>query len=278
MDVFTPDLIKRVIYSKYLMKRATALQAKNNELSSAEALLAAHDSVEMLTQVVADHVEVTLPREFKQFWKVIKAKTNREPPREAAMDKLNHARVGFKHKGILPNPSIVSDALRNAVAFCEEISRDYLGLDFESVSLADVILVAEARDKIKEAERHSADGNFGQGIASLGIALDALMKDARERSGNALVGLIDVTGRAFVLDPAAMSLRFKLQKIAETVDMLILGIDVAPLRRFNQIAPIRQHAADGEVTIIWTRDETLLTAEDFDFCHAFIINFGLSAV
>ncbi len=44
----TADLIKRLIYSKYLLKRAKALQQTGNELSSAEAVLTAHDGAEML--------------------------------------------------------------------------------------------------------------------------------------------------------------------------------------------------------------------------------------
>jgi hypothetical protein len=48
------------------------------------------------------------------------------------MDRLNHERVGFKHKGIPPNPATVGNHLKNAVIFCDEASRQYLELDFDS--------------------------------------------------------------------------------------------------------------------------------------------------
>jgi hypothetical protein len=38
-----PDLIRRITYSKYLLRRATFLQREGNELATAEALLFAHD-------------------------------------------------------------------------------------------------------------------------------------------------------------------------------------------------------------------------------------------
>jgi hypothetical protein len=270
--------MKRVIYSKYLMERAKVLLAKNNELSSAEALLAAHDSVEMLMHVVTDHLKIVGFRDFMEFWKVVKNAIRKEPPRKEAMGRLNHARVGFKHMGILPNPSVVSDILRNAIAFCEEISQEHPDLEYESVSLADVIQVKEARDKIIEAEKHKADGNFGQAIASLSVAFDALLDDAQARYESALVGRIEYPGRGIVLDREAKNAISKVQKLAETVDMLILGVDVGKLRRFDQLTPIRQHAYSGDVMLIWTRDHTRLTIEDFDFCHAYVIDFGLSIV
>ena len=49
-----PDLIRRITYSKYLLRRATFLQREGNELATAEALLFAHDGAEMLMRVVTD--------------------------------------------------------------------------------------------------------------------------------------------------------------------------------------------------------------------------------
>src|SRR5579859_5247772 len=121
-----PELTKRVIYSKYLMKRAMAVQAEENELALAESILVVHDSVEMLMRVVGDKLRIQLSNDFMGFWHAVKVAKGKQPPRKAAIDRLNHERVGFKHKGLPPNPATVSDLLRNALAFCEEISREYL--------------------------------------------------------------------------------------------------------------------------------------------------------
>jgi hypothetical protein len=274
-NLLAPELMKRVIYSKYLMKWATTLQAEGHELAFSEALLAAHDSVEMLMRVVIDKLRVPPPHDFMGFWKVVKDAKGKQPSRKAALDRLNHERVGFKHKGIPPNPAIVGDLLRNAIAFCEDISREYLDVEYESVSLADLIHNADAREKVKEAEVRKSNGDLATAFTNLGLAFDELFSEARQKNEVALVGPIPIMGRRWVQDLASLSLESKLQEMAETIDALILGIEPAKLRRFTVTTPLRQHAASGAVTTVWRRDPNLLTSQDFDFCYKFVVDFGL---
>jgi hypothetical protein len=275
MATIPTDLLKRVIYSKYLFQRAQNLEAEGHELALAGAVLAAHDAVEMLMRVVTDKLNVQWTHDFMKFWRIVEAKTQKMPPRLASIGQLNDDRIGFKHKGIPPNPTTVSDRLRNALAFCEELATEYLDLDYQTVSLADLIPKITAREAVKEAEVAIAAGILGTAFEKLGIAFDDLLREIRQKHGAALVGSIEIVGRAFVRDAASESLKSKLQKIAETVDALILGIDPAKLRRFDELTPIRQHMASGAVTIVWRRDPENLTIHDFEFCHSFVIDFGL---
>ncbi len=270
----TPELLKRIMYSKYLLQRAQALNAEGHELALGASILAAHDAVEMVMKVVTDTLNVPWAHEFKKFWSLVEQKTGTLPPRLGAMDQLNDDRNGFKHKGILPNPTNASERLRNSLEFCEEISQQYLNVDYQSVSLADLIQNILARAKIKEAESEKENGNLPAAITKLGLAFDDLLGEAREKHKEALVGHIPILGREFVQSVASESLKSKLHKVAETVDSLILGIDLAKLRRFSEITPMRQHTA-YEVTLIWTRDWNSLTIEDFHFCRTFVIDFGL---
>jgi hypothetical protein len=132
-----PDLIRRVTYSKYLLRRATSLQREANELATAEAVLVAHDGAEMLMRVVVDFLGAKVPDRFMLFWQNVTEKTSIQPPHKAAMDRLNDLRVGFKHKGNLPNRSVADNLLPVVTAFCYEIASLYLKLDYETVSLAD---------------------------------------------------------------------------------------------------------------------------------------------
>lgn len=271
----TPEQLKRIMYSKYLLQRAQALNAEGHELALGASILAAHDAVEMVMKVVTDTVNVQWAHDFKKFWPLVEQKTGILPPRLGAMDQLNDDRNGFKHKGILPNPANVSDRLRNSLAFCEEISQQYLNMDYQSVSLADLIQNVVARTQIKEADLAKESGNLPTAITKLGLAFDDLLSEARKKHEEALVGQIPILGRDFVQSVASESLKSKLHKVAETVDSLILGIDLAKHRRFSEITPIRQHSVSGQVTVIWTRDGNSLTVEDFHFCRTFVIDFGL---
>jgi hypothetical protein len=270
-----PELTKRVIYSKYLMKRATTLQAEGHELALAEAVLVAHDSVEMLTRVVADELKVAPPQEFMRFWKAVENKVGKEPPRKAAMDRLNHERVGFKHKGIPPNPATVGDLLRNAVAFCEEITREYLDVDYESVSLADLIQNADAREKVKEAETAKANGDLKGAIIALALAYDVLLEEARKKHQASLIGEINlpIPDRKLALEFAGVGRQ--LSKLVSIVDGFTLGIDPTRYRRFVRIVPARRRYASGRVDILWLGSSTKSTEAEFDYCYAFIVDLGL---
>jgi hypothetical protein len=197
------------------------------------------------------------------------------PPRIGPMGQLNSDRIAFKHRGIPPNPTTVHDRLRNSVAFCEELATVYLGLDYQAVSLADLIREDSPRQHIKESEVAMSAGDPQTAFGKLGIAFDELLREIRKKHRAALVGPIEIRGKAFVQDQASESLKSKLHKVAETVDAIILGIDPAKFRHFSELTPIRQHMASGEVSIVWTRDPQNLTVQDFDFCHSFVIDFGL---
>ncbi len=266
----TPDLVKRLSYSKYLLRQAKSFQQAGNELSSAEAVLAAHDSAEMLMRVITDHLETGPLKNFMDFWKIVKEETASEPPHRGAMDSLNSLRVGFKHKGILPNSSVVADLMPSVAAFCVESTEQYLKLDYNTVSLADLILNAEARDKVKEAEKVRAEGNIPDALLALGIAFDKLHDEARERHS---LGLIQQRhwGR---YDWAGGSIR-GLRQVVDTVNMLILGVHPSKLRRFSAFTPSRTYSRSGEMQVVWLRDPKRLVTEDYDFCCQFVIDFAL---
>ena len=105
----SPDLLKRLTYSKYLLCRAKELRGRGDELSSAEATLTAHDSAEMLMRVTTDFLGAKSEQEFMKFWQSVQDKTGTAPPHKGQMDQFNKVRTEFKHRGILPNAGVVAD-------------------------------------------------------------------------------------------------------------------------------------------------------------------------
>ncbi len=265
----TPDKVKRLTYSKYLFRRAKSFQQIGNELSSAEAVLAAHDAAEMLMQVICDHLGINSSDNFMKFWEIVRAKTDSEPPHKSAMDRLNNLRVGFKHKGNLPNSSVVADLIPSVAAFCAESTEQYLKVDYESVSLIDLIPYAAVRDKVKEAEKARADGNIPNALFALGIAFDNLRGEAHKRDS---LGLIP---QFYGTHDWGQGLDRPLRQIIDTVNMLILGIHPPKLHRFSVSTPTRTYATSGAMQAIWTHDPTKLGTDDYDFCHQFVIDFAL---
>jgi hypothetical protein len=270
----TPEELNRVVYSKYFMQRANSLASEGHEMALAAAVLVAHDASEMLMRVVSDVLNVKW-NHFGEFWSNIEAKGLPRPPRFGPMDQLNSERTAFKHKGIQPNPTKVPPRLLEASAFCDEIANSYLGLNYQLVSLADLIQNPAARTKLKDAEAAATRAEFDAAITDCGNAFDLLFAEAREKHKGALVGDIPIDGRDFVKSPATESMKAKIQKISQTLDALILGIDPSRLRKFSETTPIRQRTGYGDVTVVWTWDPARLTKSDYDFCHSFVIDSAL---
>ena len=281
-----PDLVKRLVYSKYLFNRARLLQQQGNELASAEAVLTAHDSVEILMRVVTDYLDTNPAREFMKFWNVIKEKKGTEPPHKNAMGRLNNLRVGYKHMGNLPNPSVVTDLMPSVAAFCADVTAQYLGHDYATVSLADLVQNAAAREKVKEAEVAKRAGNIKDAILALRMAFDTLHNEARSRHKSILIqDIVFATILAPRLDPIFEplvktlkldKLLFNVHQLVETMNGILLGIEPARFRRFSEITPMRWHMPFVTTAIYsWRTKNPELVPEDFDFCHQFVIDFAL---
>jgi len=279
------DLIRRVTYSKYLLRRATALQREGNELATAEAVLVAHDGAEMLMRVVADSVGAKPADRFMQFWQNVMEKTSIQPPHKASMDRFNDLRVGFKHKGNLPNRSVADDLLQLVTVFCHEIASVYLKMDYETVSLADLIPNGPAREEVKKAEVAFTNGDTEKAFLGLGVAYDKLYEEAQKTRGLAVLqghrdrwdqpflwsGEAERYAKALHIDKMAK----ELQRLIDITNSLVMRIQPQDLRRFNWLTPNRRYHNSGEVTAMWSHQVPALGREDFEFCHEFVIKFAL---
>jgi hypothetical protein len=281
-----PDFIRRITYSKYLLRRATSLQSERNELAAAEALLFAHDGAEMLMRVVTDFLGASPPKELINFWNNVAEKTkNGEPPHKGTMDRLNNLRVGFKHKGNLPNRTVVDGLLPIVNSFCLDIAALYLKIDYETISLADLIPIDEARKEVKKAEEAFIKGDAETTFLSFGVAYDRLREEARKTLGPLMSQShwdrwdssshwptgVRQYAKALQIDKMAKDL----QHLIDITDSLAMGIQPQQLRKFESLTPLRSYSASRQMTVIWTRHAPTLDEEAFEFCHAFVIDFAL---
>jgi len=261
--VLSPDLVKRLTYSKYLLRRAISLQREGNELAAAEGVLVAHDAAEMLMRVVTDSLSVTYDKQdrFMDFWKKVK---DPPPPHKSTMERFNRLRVDFKHLGTLPHPGVVTDLLPVVTAFCHEIAGLYLRVDFETISLADLIPNEEARAKIKEAETSFEKGELEDALLALSLAYNLLFKQAGEK-----FGFLKVQGRDELLPGFTRGLR----ALVRSVNLLSMGINPIRAQRAAMLMPgiARSPFSDSVQVEVW-REPTI---EDFEFCRDYVVDFGI---
>jgi len=240
-------------------------------------------------RVVTDFLRTNQAPDFMKFWKVIKEETGTEPPHKNAMGRLNNLRVGFKHMGNLPNPSVVTDLMPSVAAFCADVTAQYLGHDYATVSLADLVQNAAAREKVKEAETAKTAGNIKDAILALRMAFDTLHNEARSRHKSILIQDIvfatiltprlDATFEPLVKTLKLDKLLFNVHQLVETMNGMLLGIEPARFRRFSEITPFRSYLGlQRKVQYLWRPKCPELRPEDFDFCHQFVIDFALRLV
>ena len=92
----------------------------------------------------------------------------------AKIRELNKARVNFKHYGILLDQSEASKFQSIVDEFLRTSCQDHFGLNFDDISLADLISDKEISSKLKEAEELSSQGKYQESIEKAAIARSIL--------------------------------------------------------------------------------------------------------
>lgn len=139
-------------------------------MSGGLAISLSQDSVEILVWTIAKELEAEV-RDKDPFTKLLdsiesaKKNTARSPlPLKAKILELNSARVNFKHYGNLPAPGEVEKFVGYAEESLREAMRQFFNVDFDSLSLADLVTDDLVRNKLKLAEQLLAEGSFKESV------------------------------------------------------------------------------------------------------------------
>ncbi|WAZ20182.1 hypothetical protein STRCI_001281 [Streptomyces cinnabarinus] len=95
----TPSTVQQLALVKHAYQEGVDAGRLVHPLSST-AVLKFHDAVELFLGLAASHLGTNVnPKiDFLEYWGQIKSQSQVALPGKADMDKLNHARIGFKHK------------------------------------------------------------------------------------------------------------------------------------------------------------------------------------
>ena len=101
-------------------------------------------------------------------------------PGVAALQDLNKARVGFKHNGNLPHPPEALKHRASVEALLREAMCDHFAVDFDSLSMVDLIENDDIRGHLKDAEVSLAADRIAEAaiaLAKVRILAFGLMRD-----------------------------------------------------------------------------------------------------
>ena len=166
-------VIKRLTYIKYLYQQGTE-QSKLSETIAGFALMQFHDSVEMFLLLVAENLGKEKFRDWKfmEFWSKIDSLTMRD-----AMEAMKNRRVSLKHHGSFPSHDDVVECCINVGTFLRENVKIQFNIDFDSISLIDLISYESVKNLLQAASTELGNGNLHASLTQSRLAFDDLLDE-----------------------------------------------------------------------------------------------------
>ena len=146
-------IVNRLARIKYLYKIGIE-QSKQVEAFAGFSILTFHDSAEMFLLLILEDREETIQKNrhnkisFMEYWDLFKDLTLRK-----SMNNLKERRKNIKHKGLFPSISDIEESRITITNFFRENTLNFFGIDFDSISLADLIEFPNIKEFVLKAER-----------------------------------------------------------------------------------------------------------------------------
>jgi hypothetical protein len=301
----SPDEASRLAFIRYLHHQSVE-QGRLPEPQSSAAVLLLHDAVEAFLLLAAEHLGAAAPPQFGQYWDAL------SPARLAGgvnlavrqgMVRLNRVRVNLKHHGVQPGKAAIDQSLADAATFFAANTVSVFGVDYDQVSMADLIEQEQVRELVRKAESATAVGEYSGAMIALsdacelllmprrstssrpsplrfGDSLDLVAPNLKHRVGEALqlphdTRGIDIHGwdRQFVAEHIS-TLTDTVAALQRAARVTTLGIDYAAYLRFSRLVPIHSDNAQG-VREYRAPTGYAPTSNDVEFCYQFVVSASL---
>ena len=277
------DIQRRIVNAKFIFEKATAIQAESSDMAISICLLLAHDAIELLMLAVLDHVNAkpNARRNFMDFWPEMKQATSIEPPDLIPMEALNKLRVGLKHNGNLPHTQTVRDLIPRCRGFFENILRAYCEINYEDVSIIELLPDPEVISLLRKSETDFAEGDKLGAMLNLKFAFHKI-----ERPDGKILPFLEAPEkptvpyeiRGFGIEKYLEQLYSFLEESAKTTNAMLLKIDRLQYAAYLQQGPYIQWTMDGKPHVHCRDDYRSLTREIYEKWKAFVIDYAFKAV
>lgn len=166
-------ITKRLTYIKNLYQQGVE-QSKLPEVIAGFALMQFHDCIEMFLLLVAENLgkKDYTKWPFMQYWAEINTLTMRD-----AMNIMKQRRVSLKHHGSFPSHDDVVECRINVGTFLQENVKIQFGIDFEAISLVELVSYESVRNPLSIAVQNMADGKLYDSLVQSRIAFSNLLED-----------------------------------------------------------------------------------------------------
>jgi len=256
-----------------------------------------HDAVENFLGISADYLSVNVNAKinFLEYWGQLKASV--DLPSQAAMRRLNDARVSLKHHGSFPSEQTVQQAKEAVATFFAAATPMVFGVEFDTVDMVDLVTMPEVAQIIRDAQTHADVGEVATALAGLDYALQTMLSAVGRSepwdpspfgfaarlptwmkptisTRYARDGWVSPLASVF---PQIDGLRKTVSAIQAAMVLVNIGIDYPKYVRFRSIAPRMDSYMTGSRRFVYTDKHESRTPEEYQFCKMFVIESALAA-
>ena len=279
----TKQTLERLGLIKYLSHLAIQ-QSVQPEPLNGFSVLQFHDSVELFLNLTCETLNIKVPQNFMEYWPEINKVTNPDVlSHQTSMLKLNKSRVGFKHHGIIPSKTDIESFRVTTLSFLTENYAKFFKIEFEKVSLLDLIENIKCKSHIQKAEEAFANKSLEECLNNLSKSFGYLLHDYESnkidkryrnpfnfsgqfRSLQNIPHKLDNESNRFLTD-----VKNSIISIQEILRLLTIGIDYKKYIKFSAYVPGYSSTSSDEIIPHYISRKTL-SFENFDFCKNFIID------
>lgn len=288
------DALTRLAFIKYMFTIGVEQTEKPEPLCWAS-VLTLQDAIELFLQLAAEFVDVKERLKdihFLEYWSLInnrlKIMGKSELSQLISMERLNKARVNFKHYGTPASKTAITGDFKVSVTnFFEENTLTVFGINFSEISLLELVSNQKTKDDLKKAEELLNQNKLEESLDKVALAFQELINDYEDKKR-------DKWGYSpFSVGPHAYShfssffmhidgdlgkfidwSRKSIEAIQETVRIIGFGIDYKKYARFKLLTPIIVTYVGGNYE--FNRKDKSPSSDDIRFCIDFVVESAIA--
>lgn len=170
-------IIYRLVLAKTIFKKAAEFcEIPSDIFSFSHGLIALHDSLDNFTGAIASQQNLLLPQKI-YLWDTINKIEAHEKIKDPSfllkskseINQLNTIRNNIKHLGIMPDTNSSKNLISPIIIFFKEYSKYFFNLDWEVISLAELIKDPQTRKEIKTVEELIEQGRHKEALDSMAM-------------------------------------------------------------------------------------------------------------
>lgn len=170
------QLQRRICYIRWLYEKGALDAGHSDELSRMMAIVHLQTAIESLANVIAQVYQFTGQHarpNFGQLLDTIETATTRDPviPYRREIERLADIRNKILHQGVLFDQQEVVSAVETCRRFATEVLSLFLHLDFDRVSMVELVEDAWIRARLDAAIQAHRAGDFTESIAQNAIVV-----------------------------------------------------------------------------------------------------------